>query len=599
MKDGTMDIPALGKTDPTFYLANSLSEQELVDAKELGAGYNPVQEKWELIVKYQGNIRQYESEMIRFEELIAGYAIATIERSAWEYLENIPEIEYIEKPRPIYPQTVLGQESSCILPVKRNPYGLSGNGVLVAVIDSSVDYRNVHFRKPDGTTRILALWDQNDVVPANGISDNVQQANLIDNGREDNVAIGREYSGEEINAALSGGEDIPVMDVSGHGTAVTGILAGSRTDDFEGVAPECDLLIVKLRRSGGNVFTQSADIMRAVSYALRKAREVGMPLVINLSYGTVWGSHKGDSLLERFMNNASEIGVTSIVTGSGNEGDKGVHYRKKNAPDEPERAELEVGLYDFGFSLHIFYPGQEIYRFAVVTSRGEQIELPEEEGLFEGTYEGIKMDAVYSNSKPYSTYAELFVRFLPTAEYMPSGGWYLLITPVKTLTGDVNIYLSGSVSGNAATRFIEPSTELTLTIPSTAERVITVGAYSAFTNGFASFSGRGVAGGEIGVLGLIKPDLLAPGVNIRTVRVGGGYTTVTGTSFATPFVSGSAALLMEWGIVRGNDPYLYGERMKSVLLSGAIPFAGADKLPNERDGWGALCLAQSLTRVSV
>lgn len=565
------------KTDITFALANTLSTEELRRVPELAAGFEFERETWELIVKYQGNLKAYESESMQIEELIAGYAVVTTDRDGWIFLAGLREVEYIEKPRPVFSQSLTGQESACIIPVKKEPFGLTGRGVLAAVIDSSVDITNVHFRHPDGSTRILALWDQNAVNEAKETQE---------------IAIGRVYTSAEINAAIKGEMEIPAQDISGHGTAVAGILAGSRTEVFEGIASECALLVVKLRRNTGEPFSQSADIMRAITYCLTKAEEFGMPLVINLSYGTVWGAHKGTSLLERFINNASEIGKTCIVVGSGNEGNSGKHYRKRGAVQEKDRAELTVSTFDFGFGLHIFYPGAEQYQFSLDTPFGEKISFPLISGFYSTQGAGISVKAAISEATPYAAFAEVYIQVIPKEIYVPSGTWYLEINPLYAVTGDVDVYLSGSVSENSETRFVRPEKNLTLTIPSTAERVITVGAYSAYNNAYAPFSGRGepVTNGFYSVL---KPDLLAPGVDVETVRNGGGYTKVSGTSFAAPFVSGSAALLMEWGIVKGNDPFLYGEKMKALLQGSARVFDGFEETPNEKEGWGALCLANA------
>ena len=92
----------------------------------------------------------------------------------------------------------------------------------------------------------------------------------------------------------------------------------------------------------------------------------------------------------------------------------------------------------------------------------------------------------------------------------------------------------------------------------------------------------------------VKPDLAAPGVDVQTAAAGGGYTSVTGTSFAAPFVSGGAALLMEWGIVNGNDPYLYGEKIRAYLQRGAQKLPGYRQWPNASVGYGRLCLESSL-----
>ena len=141
-----------------------------------------------------------------------------------------------------------------------------------------------------------------------------------------------------------------------------------------------------------------------------------------------------------------------------------------------------------------------------------------------------------------------------------------------------------------ATRFLLPTPETTLTIPSTARRVITVGAYDSATKTLAPFSGRGYTWST----NQIKPDLVAPGVEITSCALDGGYTERTGTSMATPFVTGSAACLMQWGILLGNDPFLYGEKVKAYLHKGAVPLPAYKKIPNPETGWGALCLRNSL-----
>ena len=190
--------------------------------------------------------------------------------------------------------------------------------------------------------------------------------------------------------------------------------------------------------------------------------------------------------------------------------------------------------------------------------------------------------------------------------------------------GGYQFFLPSGATRSEGTRFFRESPQVTLTIPSTALKVISVGAYDIYTGGVADFSGRGYVFRQLmgnqdnenalsgrlqslsriqvsemneGVRTLIdtvKPDLVAPGVDIETVSVRGGYTRVSGTSYATPMVAGAAALLMEWGIVRGNDPYLYGEKLKAYLIKGARAIPGEEELPDDRAGWGALCVADSI-----
>lgn len=196
--------------------------------------------------------------------------------------------------------------------------------------------------------------------------------------------------------------------------------------------------------------------------------------------------------------------------------------------------------------------------------------------------------------KPYGVNQEIFLDFLPRDRYIPNGIWRITFIPRKIVVGEYKLYMPSSTVRGSATRFLTPSTLRTLTIPSTAGKIITVGAYDARYRAYADFSGRGYVEQAAGLIGSTKPDLVAPGVGILAASPT-GTKAVTGTSFATPFVTGGAALLMEWGIVRGNDPYLYGEKMKAVLRRGASPLFENVSYPNERVGYGALCVKDSLS----
>ena len=185
---------------------------------------------------------------------------------------------------------------------------------------------------------------------------------------------------------------------------------------------------------------------------------------------------------------------------------------------------------------------------------------------------------------------EIYLDFLPRGSYIDAGIWELTLNPRRITAGSYDLWLPGeSVIGNG-TGFLYPTETTTLTIPSTAAKVISVGAYNAAFNSYAAFSGRGFTRMEH----RIKPDLAAPGVNIISAAPGGGYTSKSGTSMAAPFVTGSCALLMEWGIVRGNDPYLYSEKVKAYLIRGTKKLPAFTEYPNPYIGWGTLCTADSI-----
>ena len=190
---------------------------------------------------------------------------------------------------------------------------------------------------------------------------------------------------------------------------------------------------------------------------------------------------------------------------------------------------------------------------------------------------------------PYSLYQEIYIEFITRGEYLEEGVWNFNIIPRRIIDGRYDMWLSGDRISNS-TRFVRPVAETTLTIPSTSNKAISVGAYDALNFSYADFSGRGFTR----VTNQIKPDIVAPGVNILVATQGGGRERRTGTSFATPFVTGSAVLMMEWGIVMGNDRYLYGEKIKAYFIKGARRLRGYDIWPNPQLGWGALCLEDSL-----
>ena len=263
--------------------------------------------------------------------------------------------------------------------------------------------------------------------------------------------------------------------------------------------------------------------------------------------------------------------------------------------------ELAVAQYERSLNIQLWKNYSDVYRIYLRSPGGREAELPFgiEGGKFTLRLEQTDILVYLGEPLPYSTAQEIYLDLFPVGRpYINSGVWTIRLAPVEVVTGNYYLYLPSSAVRSEGTGFYSPTPEDTLTIPSTAAKVVTVGAYDSNFEAYADFSGRGYAdtGRTIGVAmsGLAKPDLVAPGVNVLAPDIYGGYNPVTGTSFATPIVSGSAALLMEWGIVRGNDPFLYGEKVKAYLRKGARPLRGEADVPNDRVGWGALCVSDSL-----
>lgn len=589
------------KLENILNLALEIPEEEREQTESLNVGYSAETRSWELIVKYHGSLDRLREQNIVVEELIAGYAILTVPEALVDMVSDTPEIEYVEKPKRFYYGQTFPAGTSCFPPVAMRTPFLNGRGVLLAVLDSGITWDLEVFRKADGSTRIRYLWDQT-VSEETG---DVRYGKM-----PDGFSIGTEYTAEEINAALQMHtwdryRLIPSRDLTGHGTAVAGIAAGRSADGlYTGAAPEAELIVVKLgspRNNGGveEGFPRTTEILRGVTYALRKARQLNMPLVINLSFGNSYGSHDGSSLLERFLDNASEIGRTVICVGSGNEGAARGHFAGNITRDG--RVELAVGNYERNLNIQLWKNYSDVFRIRLQAPGGEEAELSTniQGGKYTLELEQTRILVYLGEPLPYAVAQEIYLDMIPAdGSYINAGIWTIRLEPVVTVTGQYYLYLPAGSGIGESTGFYRATPQVTLTIPSTAAKVITVGAYDPVYDTYADFSGRGYADSTrtIGVAaaGLTKPDLVAPGVNIQAPDVYGSFTPVTGTSFATPIVSGAAALLMEWGIVRGNDPFLYGEKVKAYFRKGARPLRGETEYPNDRVGYGKLCVAESI-----
>ena len=518
--------------------------------REKSVGYDPVEKEWELIVKYSGSLEAVRALASRVVELQNEYAVITIRESDIEALTQIPEIEYIEKPKRLFFQAANGRRVSCVDAVQQDTrLSLYGRDVLVAVIDSGIEYENADFRNADGTTRIRALWDQS-LAPGEG--------RVPPKG----YAIGAEYTAGQINEALGQAalEDrrriVPSMDTSGHGTAVAGVAAGNGRNSngqYAGVAPKSDLLVVKLGNPRQEGFPRTTELMQGIDYVVRKALELRMPVAVNISFGNTYGSHDGASLLERFIDDISNIWKSCICIGSGNEAASAGHTSGVMREGREEIIQLAVQNNQPAFSIQIWKEYTDVVDISLMTPAGVTVgPLQEILGPQRFTVGQTEILLYYGEPSPYSTAQEIFIDMLPRDTYVASGVWRLILNPRKVVSGAYELWLPSENVLNRGTGFLFPTEQTTLTIPSTAGRVITVGAYNALTFAYADFSGRGYTRET----NLVKPDIVAPGVDVTTAAVGGGYAQFTGTSFATPFVTGGAALMMEWGIVKGNDDYL-------------------------------------------
>lgn len=582
------------KIENLLNLALDATEEEREKSLELDVGYDPQDRQWDLIIKYSGSLDEVRQLAVRVTELMNEFAIVTIAESRIDKLAELVQVEYIEKPKRLYFQIVNGKRVSCINEVQGARFSLFGQGILVGIIDSGIDYSLPEFRNPDGTTRIRSLWDQS------------LRAGEGEQPPEGYV-IGVEYPQEQINEALRAQnpavryEIVRSRDISGHGTAVAGIAAGNGRGEadtarsgygaYAGVAPASEFVVVKLGNPTGDGFPRTTELMMGLDYVIRKAMEYRMPVAVNLSFGNTYGSHDGTSLVERFIDDISNIWKNCICIGTGNEAAGAGHTSGRLNDEEEVEIQLGVQVNQPSFGIQIWKEYTDVVDISLISPSGQRVgPIQEILGPQRFSMGQTEILLYYGEPSPYSTAQEIFIDLLPKDSYVNSGVWRIVLTPRKIVSGNYELWLPSEGALNRGTGFLYPTDQITITIPSTASRAISVGAYDALTFAYADFSGRGY----VGYGGEVKPDLVAPGVNVVTVAAGGGLASFSGTSFATPFVTGGAALLMEWGIVRGNDPFLYGEKVKAYLRRGAKPLPGFTKYPNPQVGYGALCVRDSI-----
>ena len=597
------------------------TREELESSESLSTGFNWRDNTWEIIVRYTGNLENIKANYnVYVRELLFNYAIIVTDKATIELISQEPQIVYVEKPKSLYFQLERAKSAACASNVRvgqPGAYGyknisrninesisentsgnigsgqtghgiggiadngiqyLSGKGVITAIIDTGIDIYSSEFRNADGSTRILDIYDQT--------LQREYSAADIDAfiGKDRNVYTGRDISQEE-------NEEIPAFDNIQHGTNVAVIACGK-----SGVAYESDIIVVKMGYSYNNQFPRTTSLMDAIDYIIRKAMEYNRPVAINISYGMNYGDHNGNTLLESYINAAASGYKCSICIGSGNEADKAVHYGGTIKNAQTDTVEIAVGEYQSSIDIQIWKYYWDDIRVTLISPDGTERVIVTHGKISRYTLGGTNVISMSGEPSPYNLYQEIYINLQLQGSYITSGIWKIQLYGENVRQGTYNIWLPASVSLNRATGVIRPVAYDTITIPATAGGCISVGAYNSYTGAYAAFSGRGSALTDVLTAG-IKPDILAPGVDIsirRDTRQGVVYTSVTGTSYATPFVTGAAALLMQWGIVMGNDRFMYGEKLKAYLRSGARQLDGVTQTPNPVTGYGALCVEDSI-----
>lgn len=483
--------------------------------------------------------------------------------------------------------------------------GNQGAGVIVGFVDTGINYMDPLFRNVDGSTRIVGIWDQ---------TNNSDNSNNMENETAKpfsafSALYGTQYTAEEINLALNSDDPVsivPTRDENGHGTFLASIAAGNRDEraEFSGAAPRASIAMVKLKpakqylrefyliQDGAEAY-QENDIMMGVSYLYFLARKYSMPLVVCIPLGTNMGSHMGMSRLGQYLNQVSLSNGSAVITAAGNETGARHHFRAvMDASTDEVTAELRVGEREAGFSMELWAENMGVYTVGFISPTGEvarEISVPlRGENTVSFLLEQTQI-TIYTQIADVSAGSQfIFMRF----ENPMSGIWRILIRNSLDIRETFHIWLPVRGFITDETYFLRPDPDTTITDPGNARYPITVTAYDHTRNSIYIHASRGYS-----LSGRIKPDLAAPGVNILGASVSGRrLTRMSGTSVSAAHLAGAAAILLNWGVLNANYPYLNTPVLKSIFVRGAQRNP-ALTYPNREFGYGTLDLYEAFLRL--
>ena len=512
--------------------------------------------------------------------------------------KDVPAIIFIEA-RSVYTlQDISPSDVDNIYQIKSNPYlGLNGKNVLVGIVDTGVNYLNREFMREDDTSRIISLWDQS-----------------IEPEEESELYIGRTYSNEEINNAIKAqknGQDpyeiVPSKDEVGHGTKMAGIIgARGYNGKMVGVANNCDFLVVKLFESPNYKMIlrknnipivpvyNNSEVVSAIVYLVKEAQELGRPIVIYLGVGSTQGSHDGYNITARFITSISNRSGVIFVAGTGNLGNSEGHVTKyiKNVGDI-DTVELRIPRNIELFDFYIWVQKPNRMSLSIVSPAGDEV------GFFPSK---VILD---EKRKFYLTNTEVYVRGYDPENFtghqvfdlrfksIKQGIWKLKLRGEYIINGRYDIWLQDKKILPEGTKFLEPNPLNTLTIPSTAIKVITVAYFAELTKTILAESGKG-----FNTNSAINPDIATVGTNVLTISTDGNTTVAaSGSSVATAIVTGVCALLLQWAVIDKNDITINSTKMRSLLIYSAKREKNYD-YPNEESGYGELDIAEIFNIVS-
>lgn len=545
----------------------------------------PISEDFsDIIFRYQSDPQSLLTELSQYSPQIVDTQYSILHAPLSAQLATAEQISYPAVPKLFAPLDTTSLETAGILAVQNQPFlSLKGRNVIVGFLDSGIDFTHPAFRNPDGTTRILRIWDQTVQTgpPPQGL------------------LYGTEYMQETINEALFSADPFAVLphrDTDGHGTAAAGIACGSAdpASDFTGAAPLSSILAVKLKPAkrylrdyfivpDDAVVYQETDLMLGIRYMIDVSRSMRIPLVICITTGSNQGGHTGTTPLEEVLVAAQFNTGVFAVAGTGNEVGQGHHYQGSlSRAGEYTDVEILIEEETPGFTLEFWADAPELYSIGFTSPLGETIQpVQPRSGTsreFQFLLENSKVTLTYSIVEMLSGSELALMRFRdPTP-----GVWRIRITGITIVGGVFHMWLPVSGLVNPRIRFFTPNTSVTLVNPSCAEPVITAGTYDAYSGSMYGRSGRGYTRN-----GIIKPDFVSPGVRLTAPDPGGSYTTSTGSCAASALTAGVVALLARSGQLLDPPRYFTPREIKSLIQRGAVR-SEDNRYPNNEWGYGVM-----------
>lgn len=615
--------------NPTVDLAVTLEREiDIEDLKKLGMK----------VYMRNGNTVYGEASVLILEKIAADKNVIKISATKAAKSPELP----LQKTSPILMKDLNfeGSRGGAVTKPLANEFNkgnLTGKGVIIGIIDSGIDWKHPDFIKPDGTSRIIAIWDYFDesFKTSNGKIGS-EPPKLDPKG---DPLGGTVYTNAQINAALEENGTINSADNNGHGTAVAGTAAGNGTvskGKYAGVAPEADLLIFKTV----DCDRSSADFLYGAYWMATKAKSLKKPLVVNISFSSHFSTHDGKDEVEKYLNYLSQKDKVIFTVSAGNEAQYNLHAagrfgpKRKDQQDidsKPVRVTISQERTDGAMLIGLFDPKDE---WGVVVNAATTTKLVDKDGkplsfyVFKHNKE-IKYLLGDGQNKPdwFDEFARKVISGSQIGETkdflilkLPPGTYNLIGfgATEKVVNGNFDFYTQDFSIVDFGRGTVKSEM---IGSPGGAADVITVGAYNfrpnwlnkegtntKFNLPVGDISDYSSPGGKRLSDGVIKPDITAPGTftisplsqtagikseacggknmgaeaGTRYITESGHYISWQGTSASAPFTAGVIALMLQ------KNRTLDARQVRNIFTKTAKKGGMIGAVPNPFWGYGML-----------